>query len=481
MADGSIPLKKWALYVFFGANVPEAAVRDAAVQNLLQMARVGSSDEVAVAAQLHLPGRWAYRYAMPPRPPGSGKVVVSPVDTIPNENSASPKTIIEFFAWAATHFPADQTMLVVWGHGYGLDDYLPRGARPHPPSTIFTDFEDVQIEVREESKSTILIDQITPALATSAALVSGILDDCAHEVLPNEQLAAAVKGCQKVITYVGSGRTLAILGIDACLMAMAEVWSELADLAQIGIASEANEPDASFPYDRFLARLELELNLAKRVHPVRRVEPEEVAKMMVDAYVESYAYQKETFVTLSACDLRPGIIQVLTKSIQQLTKSLIIAAEDPFARKIIFRARNDSPIFDPDGFIDLGRFCQILQVTLDNKEVHYACGGVLGALREFIRYARYSPLDPTLRISQSTGLSVWFPPWLENASADYPEKDAAVTYLIYGYPLTAFARDTQEPPEPKESQVLPKSGWGNFLLSMWGPRQCQNEQQGLLV
>src|SRR5271168_401887 len=80
-------LKNWALYVFFGANVPETEVREAAVQNLLQMATVGSSHHVAVAAQLHLPGKWAYRYVMPERLPGSDPGFIAPVDTIPNANS----------------------------------------------------------------------------------------------------------------------------------------------------------------------------------------------------------------------------------------------------------------------------------------------------------------------------------------------------------------------------------------------------------
>lgn len=475
MEDSSIPRKKWALYVFFGANVPEAAVREGAIQNLRQMARVGSSKEVAVAAQLHLPGPFAYRYAMPPRPPGSRPAVITPVQVIPNENSASPKTIVEFFKWAEKHYPAEQTMLIVWGHGYGLNDYLPRGARPHPAGRNFVPKNTTQDSMKEESEAAIEIGKIAGTIATSATLLNGILDDCAHEVLPNEQLARAVQGCQPAS---GSSGILAILGLDACLMAMAEVWSELAGLAHIGIASEANEPDASFPYDRFLARLELELKLAIAIDRDRVVGPEQVAKMMVDAYVESYAYQCNTFVTLSSCDLSSERIDALTKSLQALTKALINAALDPSARRIIFRARNECPIFDPDGFIDLGRFCEILRITLDDRDVQYACDGVLDALREFIRYARYSPLDPTLRISQSTGLSVWFPPWLENASADYPEKDAAVTYLIYGYPLTRFAQQTQD---TQEGQDPRKSGWGNFLLSMWGPRQCQEEQPGLFV
>jgi Clostripain family len=443
-------LKNWALYVFFGANVPEAEVREAAIQNLLQMATVGSSHEVAVAAQLHLPGKWAYRYVMPERPPGSDPGVIAPVETIPNANSADPHTIITFFKWALKECPATNTMLVIWGHGYGIDDYLPRGARPNtsngkqiaqhqyraegPPD------EDKCRTLEDGAKltETALIEQIPATRYIDTSLMEVILDECALEVLPNARLAKAAYECDQALKE--HKRELTILGLDACAMALAEVWCEIHNYAKIGIASEAQEPDASFPYDRFLARLILQ----------PKAESRHVAQMMVDAYVESYAYECETFVTLSACNLTRT--EGLEKAVHQLAKALINVAADPLLREIIFRARNDSPIFDPDGFIDLGRFCEILEHTLPDPAVCKACNGVRHELKHFVEYARYSPLDPTLRISQTTGLSVWFPPWLEDPFICIPEREASIAYLINGYDCTKFAQNTC---------------WGVFLRSMW--------------
>jgi hypothetical protein len=435
--------RQWALYVFFGANVPDAGVREAAVQNLLQLATVGSSDDVAVAAQLHLPGSWAYRYAMPKRPPGSNALVLAPVETIPNVNSADPKTIIKFFEWAVQAYPADKTMLVVWGHGYGLDDYLPRGAKPH----FHRRSVSIPLEQVSQSKNVDTANSnayVALQIAKNQSIFNVILDECAHEVLPNAQVGIAARACRNAIN-----RNLDILGLDACTMAMAEVWCELQHCAQIGIASEAQEPDASFPYDRFLARLMLEPD----------ANPGLVAKMMVDAYVESYAYRRDTFVTLSACDLsesqnppQSSTIELLLLSLKKLAEILKDAAIDPVKRSLIFRARNASPIFDPDGFIDLGRFCEILEVLLPDSHVSDACEAVRSRLREFILYARYSPLDPTLRISQTTGLSVWFPPWLEDPTVEIPEKEASIAYFVYGYPNSQFALSTD---------------WHLFLESLW--------------
>jgi hypothetical protein len=350
-------------------------------------------------------------------------------------------------------------MLVVWGHGYGIDDYLPRGARPYfqrkprvPASTnALAEISSVLDEqIKKEADWSLLTERIPDSRYIDMVLMSGVFDECALEVLPNAQLGAACK------TALPAGKKLSILGFDACTMAMAEVWWEMQGCAHIGVASEAQEPDASFPYDRFLARLILE----------PWATPEQVAKMIVDAYVESYAYQNNTFVTLSACNL------ILTKGLQDAVLLLTIAlikavAANHDLREVIFAARNACPIFDPDGFIDLGRFCQILEVTIPDQDVCTACCKVQTALGSFIEYARYSPLDPALRISQTTGLSLWFPPWLEDPFVEIPEKEASIAYLINGYDCTEFGRNTY---------------WGRFLRFMWRKRpHCPDSLLGTLV
>ena len=444
MTDTGNPLKKWALFVYLGGNVPEAPVREAAVESLLQMATVGSSDQVAVAAQLHLPGKWAHRYVMPERPPGSSPATLAPVETFPNVNSADPWTMVQFFRWAAQKCPAEKTMFVVWGHGYGLDDYVPQGAKPHPEEQILTrtPFNDPFLEKAESAfpKQNARASIAPGASAPSNPLVplTAIFDNQHQEVSPNWQIAGAARVCSHILSGTPN-RELAIFAFDACNMGMAEVWCEFYDSARIGIASEMQEPYASFPYDRFLARLHLQPDAASN----------QVAQMMVDAYVESFAYEKDTYVTLSSCDLTQ--IGCLEESVKPLATALTNAAADPAARATIFKARNDCPIFDQDGFIDLGRFCEILEITLPSKDVKDACQKVHTGLSSFVSYARYSPLDPTRRVSQTTGLAVWFPPWLQDPSVEILEKKESVAYLSNGYPQTKFALGT---------------GWDTFLKSM---------------
>src|ERR1700761_22420 len=444
MTDNGNPLKKWALYVYLGGNVPEAPVRQAAVESLLQMATVGASDQVAVAAQLHLPGKYAHRYVMPERPPGSSLRTLAPAETFPNTNSADPWTMVQFFQWAAQKCPAEKTMFVIWGHGYGLDDYVPQGAQSHPEEQILTrtPFNDPFLAKAESAfpKQNAPASVAPSASSPSNPLVpmTAIFDNQHQEVSPNWQIAGAARVCSHILGNTPN-RELAIFAFDACNMGMAEVWCEFYDSARVGIASEMQEPYASFPYDRFLARLQLQPT----------AEANQVAQMMVDAYVESFAYKKDTYVTLSSCDLSQ--IGSLEEGVKPLATALTKAAADPAARETIFNARNDCPIFDQDGFIDLGRFCEILAITLPSNDVKDACQKALAALRGFVPYARYSPLDPTRRVSQTTGLAVWFPPWLQHPSVEILEKKESVAYLSNGYPQTKFALGT---------------GWDTFLKSM---------------
>ena len=279
MAEPLTPSAEWALYVYFGANVSPAAVRKAAVENLLQLARVGSSKHVRVAAQLHLPSRWTRRYIIGERRPGSGPLILAPAKTMPNENAADPCTLYRFFEWATQHCPAEKIMLVLWGHGYGLDDYLPANARPHPehskdskgdlrkcePELDVLTADEQQAEkavaTAERGKNSEEIAKREAALleAENALLFRTLeynvqtllMNEPRGQVLPNAQIGDTIRQCRQLLP---DGSDLKILTLDACAMGLAEVWFEMYGCADIGIASEAQEPDTSFPYDRFLAR-----------------------------------------------------------------------------------------------------------------------------------------------------------------------------------------------------------------------------------
>jgi hypothetical protein len=382
MTDIPKPLKDWALYVYFSADVPEAESRAFAIRNLVQMAGVGSSRRVYVAAQMNLPGKVTRRYILPEVPARSGPLKISP-DV--SGTSFDLRSITGFIEWSADACPAEKTMIVLWGHGYGT--------RLLPQFSFGT----------------------TPTNAQVAASIEAAIPS-----LPGE-------------------RKPAILGLASCEMAMSEAWCELADCAEIGLASQTAVPYQDWPMGPILKGLVAQ----------PKADAKTVAKMISEKFVESYASDKDAYVAISTVEL--SLIGRLKAAIKPLARELAEAASKPGGMANIFQARNHSPIYDPDGFIDLGCFCEYLKITLPKPDVIAACDRAIEALKELVVDSDYSPKDPTIKLSQSTGLSVWFPSWIQFPSVKMMEKKRSIAYLRKGYPETRFAKST---------------GWNKFLVEI---------------
>jgi len=430
--------KEWAVLVYMAADVSAPGMHRAAQRSLLQMADMGSTDQVYVAAQIDSAAdHFTRRYIFPPKPADTDSWVVLPKESIPDTNSADPLTILKFFAWGISECPAKNIMLVFWAHGFGLDDYQPTGVwpiafpAPGPTATTFSFFPtDGAKEISIPAKNFVEpLDNNT---------FRAIVDEHFHKVLDNNQIGDVVRGCREMLGE-GNG-DLAILGMDCCEMAMAEVWCEMTGGAQIGIASQAGIPYSSWPYDLLLAKLQAEPEAA----------PDTVAHMMVDSYAEFYnSRKKPAYVTLSACNLNLCI--ELEAAVKPLAEALAAVSGDVKARKGIFSARNSSPSFDPDGYIDLDCFCAFLSEDVPDDRVRQACGPVRHVLKKFVIDSVFSPQDPDRMISLSKGVSVWFPPWIEDPLVGEDQKKQSEAYLWHGYGGTQFAE---------------KTGWDVFLKNM---------------
>ena len=263
-----------------------------------------------------------------------------------------------------------------------------------------------------------------------------IVDNTSGEILTDRQVGDALRACAAMAKKAGGN--LAIMGFDSCVMAMAEVWCELAGGAQIGVGSQSSLPYTSWPYDLFLTRL-----LARPYS-----DPRTVAGMLVDSFADFYR-NLNSYVTLSACDLAQ--LDDLTNAMAPLAQALTAAASDADARQAIFSARNASPCYDPDGFIDLDCFCGFLQEDLQNETVFGACRRIRRELRNFVLASAYGPQDPSRMISLSGGVSIWFPPWIEDPSVKEEQKAQSEAYLRTGYSLMKFAAATK---------------WDEFLKAM---------------
>ncbi len=419
--------KEWSVLVYIAADVSQPGMHRAARRNLEQMVDTGSSGSVYVAAQFDSPGKPTRRYVFPQRPEGKATWLVEPADSLPNVNSADPRSIEDFFAWGMGVCPAKKMMLVLWGHGFGLDDYTPQGVGPVTRRASAADARPVGPGGDGGGLGTLGSMRLEGAV---------IVDEHSHEVLTNHQVGDALRNCEAMARKAG-GR-LAIMGFDACEMALAEVWCELAGGAEIGIGSQAGLPYTSWPYDAFLSRL---LGAPES-------DPKTVAGMLVDSFTEFYRNRRH-YVTVSACDL--GRLDDLKKAVGPLAEALMAVAGDADARKGIFSARDASPCYDADGFIDLDCFCGFLQEDVADERVRKACRRVREEIRKFVLASTYGPQDTTRMVSLSQGVSVWFPPWIEDPAVVEDQKKQSEAYLRSGYGQTQFSKATK---------------WGEFLHAM---------------
>jgi hypothetical protein len=435
--------KKWGVYVYYAADVPNPAMRKAAKQNLQKLADVGSNENVGITAMLDVTDAETQYYVIPPQHQGQSEWVVNPSVTLPNVNSACTDTIREFFHWSVDNCPAENIAFVFYGHGYAIDDYDPRldqdsvpqsATLEDPPAVVPEMGRGSEADVEEGSFG---VENSTGNKHHSRGFPLKLLFDSSYNaVLNNYQVADVIRGCRESLP---SGTDFAILGFDCCNMAMAEVLCEMVGCAEIAVAAQTGLPFQSWISENILGKF-----LSDPPY-----DPKAFARTVIQDFIGSFASRPTAPIALSACDL--NLCKSLETVMKPLSEVLAEAAEDPANRAAIFNSRNDCVSFDPDGFIDLDCFCRFLSEDLAGTAVAKACILVRTALRRFVIASKYMPQNTGKRISLATGLSIWFPPWIEKPLIQIPQKAQSINYFYGGYTQTRFSRAT---------------GWDKFLARL---------------
>jgi clostripain len=261
---------EWTIMVFMNAkNSLEAA----GIEDFLEMARVGSSPALNVVVQLGRPknkhysmdyGAWSgvkrYRIVKGLEPL-AGKELVNIPEESPEWDMGRIESLTGFVRWAMQRFPAKKFMLIIWNHGQGWR---------------------LQLTAKNDANKSV------DTTADNGAIVGGFRsvssDDDKNSILYNRQIEDGLK-------QVLNGKSLDVIGFDACLMAMVETAYAMRDVASIMVASEELEPGSGWQYDTWLGVLSSQPQASGR----------EVAQMAVQSYREQYKDVHKT--TLSAVDL----------------------------------------------------------------------------------------------------------------------------------------------------------------------------------
>ena len=172
-------------------------------------------------------------------------------------NTANPAVLQHFLASVIKTFPARQYALIMWNHGNGWAHHLS--------------------------------DTNAPGSAQG------------HDHLSLPKLRQGIAGALKDTGL----KKLNLVGFDMCLMAQLETATEISELAEVMVASEALEPGDGWPYEQILPSFGQE-NLGTR----------RLGAHIVEAYGKHYGERRERVATLSAIDL--GEIPKLSEAMNTL-------------------------------------------------------------------------------------------------------------------------------------------------------------------
>jgi hypothetical protein len=199
-------IRPWTVMVYMAAG-DSAEMDDYAVKDLREMQK-GANEHVHVAVQIkrHWPDI-AQRYVIAQNERAGQALLQSPAG-LEDSDMGDGCTLTRFFKWALEECPAQNYMLVLWGHNYGLGF-----GRDHGDP----------LELSELVKA-------LDAFRT-----------CRKELESKRRTGLAEKG---------SDGTLEILGANACALCYVEAAYELRASAKYLLASQIYVPFAGWPYDQ---------------------------------------------------------------------------------------------------------------------------------------------------------------------------------------------------------------------------------------
>ena len=338
------PLPAWTVLIYLdGDNNLERE----AIDDFIEMATVGSGDNLQIVVQFDRIGGYDRRYGdwtgtlrfhvtegMTPEPANA-------LADLGEANMGDPQTLIDFVNWGKAAYPAQRTAVVLWNHGDGW-------------------------------RAASFLKQRRKAIAW---------DDT------NGQDALDLAELQDALAAVtdGGAAPLDLLAFDACLMAMVEIDAQMQPYVRVRVASEETEPGTGYPFDTIMADLQ--------AHP--EWDAADLGIGIVERYYEAYEGE-----TQSAVDLGEGYVS-LVSAIDVLAGALIEANDAHLGT--IEAVRRDTQQFQVQ-YVDLYDLAEGLATALDVVPVQQAAQAVMDAIDGVILAERHGEYWPGAH-----GITVYFP------------------------------------------------------------------------
>jgi len=339
---GKVCLTTWTVMVYMdGDNTLDYYAWD----DLSEMESIGSSSEINIVTQVDLYNSCSgtYRYFVTGAEQGSIYPLYPNdiVQTLPEQNMADPAVLNDFINWGINNYPADHYILILWDHGGGWRE-----------ENIFT--------------KGIIVDDTSNDFLTMAELVQG-LEDIEEPV--------------------------DIIGFDACLMQMVEVYYEIGSSVTItsppgyGIGSEESEWGDGWPYDLILADLISNPSMSEST--------------LCETIVNDYISYCGSVGTLSALYFSPEITQS-TEAVNAINSFANALMNSAYQTKINL-ARSSAQSYSSADFKDFYDFAQIIKNNVPD------CQSEAQTIMDLITTVVISEAHTEFSVDNSYGLSIYLP------------------------------------------------------------------------
>ena len=345
-----VVISDWTVMVYMdGDNDLEYAVWD----DLGEMESIGSTDEVKIVIQLDsYNNEGTYRYCVTGVEQGTTYPYYSDdiVETLSEQNMADPDVLADFVNWAITNYPAKHYLLVLWNHGGGW-------------------------RVGNIPTKGIIWDDTDADFMTMTELVQGL---------------------------GGVKEHIDILGLDACLMQMAEVAWEIGtglnNPPAYLVASQESEWNDGWPYDEIFSHL--------IANPAMK--EANLCEVIVDDYIDYCAPN----ATLSAIHLSSEIINDLLGVINAFANALINSSYPSEVNIARLSAQSYIYNYKPQ-YKDLYDFAKLIYNSVPD------CQTEAQAIMDFINNIVIAEAHVGISEENSHGLSIYLPDIPEEYDSDY--------------------------------------------------------------
>ena len=399
------PKAKWTFLIYAEAD---SILNSFAARNFQAMSTVGSNENLNIIVQWNQPkksGVWRYKIE-------KNKMTLVNNNPIKKRDNFA-QDLIDFSDFSVKNFPAENYALILWNHGLGILDpewsELQRfainpaalGTDPRIQIKATTIVEGDTFSEKISSSSDKTVSLFSPKNETDDAF-RGILFDIANKnYLDNQGLIYALSQITTNITK----KKFAIIGMDACLMSMFEVFYQIRHFADYAVSSEEVELAQGWNYSPVFYTL-----ATTSVTSTKKL-----AQNIVHTFEDFYKNQTK-FYTQSAVNLSE--IDLLKQNLDQIVSNVILCRREN-RNKInlaIKKARRKCFQLSVSCYVDLYSFYSELYKQIDKiKHQNTSEEVFLQELKDSLSDGMYI-IDNIVvanvasnHLSKAKGISIYYP------------------------------------------------------------------------